>query len=70
MGDYVYTLRKARVGHTCKVCGGGIDPGEAYFAATIGGGGLASLKYPDYVHELCREKHEKMVEAKNGSQRH
>ena len=68
MGDYVYTLRKARKYHRCEVCRGDIDPGMQYYAATIGGGGLGSLKYPTYLHFQCKEEHQKSKEGRNGNQ--
>ena len=58
MTNYVYTKRKARKYHRCEACKGDINPGDEYLAATIGGGGLGSLKFPDYVHLQCKEEHE------------
>jgi hypothetical protein len=62
MSDYVYTQRRARVKHACKMGDGLISPGEYCYAATIGGGGLASLKFPDYLHLRCKEAHERLRE--------
>jgi hypothetical protein len=50
---YVYTLRRARVKHACKMGDGLISPGEYCYAITIAGGGLQSLKFPDYLHQHC-----------------
>lgn len=51
--DRVATLRKARKSHLCQQCHGLILAGSNYYALTIGGGGLGSLKFPDRVHECC-----------------
>ncbi len=66
MADYVYTERRARVQHNCKMGDGPILPGMKYYAATIGGGGLGSLKYPTYLHLHCKEAHTRMREEKRG----
>lgn len=67
MSDYVYTQRRARVPHDCKMGDGKIEPGEYCYAVTIGGGGLASLKYPDYIHLTCKDTYITMKEKKHGN---
>ena len=52
----VYTLRKARACHRCKVCPQPIDPGMLYYSVTWGGAGLGSLKFPDSIHLECVDK--------------
>lgn len=64
MTDYVYTKRRARKYHRCEVCKGDIDPGMQYYAATIGGGGLGSLKFPDRIHLNCKDAYISMKEGK------
>ena len=66
MSEYVYTERRARKEHACKMGDGPITPGMKYYAATIGGGGLQSLKFPDYVHLHCKEAHQKLKERRHG----
>ena len=70
VAEYVYTERRARKQHECKMGDGPIMPGMQYYAATIGGGGLQSLKFPDYVHLQCKEEHQnnrKLKEARLGN---
>jgi hypothetical protein len=62
--DRVFTLRHARVKHVCKQCHGLILPGQDCWTVTIGGGGLGSLKFPDYIHMLCRVPYEKAREER------
>ncbi len=62
---YVYVTRRARKPHPCEMGDGDIQPGEEYFAVTIGGGGLASLKFPDYIHLRCRDAHIGMIEERD-----
>ena len=50
---YIATLRKARTGKKCAVCGFPIDSGQQYYEIVMGGGGLGSLKFPDHVHLEC-----------------
>lgn len=64
MGEYVYTTRRARVKHTCKMGDGLISPGEHYLEATIGGGGLGSLKFPDRIHLNCKDAYISMKEER------
>jgi len=46
-------LRSARKVYWCKHCGETILPYELYYAATIAGGGVYSLRDPDRVHTKC-----------------
>lgn len=47
---------RARKGyHTCRHCKERIHRGETYYSVTIGGGGLASIKFPDRLHWDCLE---------------
>ena len=46
-------LTRARKNHSCQECQGMIAIGEYYYAITIGGGGLDSLKFPTRVHIGC-----------------
>lgn len=61
---YVYVQRRARKTNPCKMGDGDIQTGEQYFAVTIGGGGLGSLKFPAYIHLRCRDAHISMIEER------
>lgn len=50
---YICERRRARKAHMCSHCGLLIEPGEEYYQVVIGGGGLASLKFPYHVHDHC-----------------
>jgi hypothetical protein len=67
VAGYVFTQRKARKYHRCEVCRGDINPGDECLTATIGGGGLGSLKFPDYLHPWEKEQFKKMKEARLGN---
>ncbi|MDD5700451.1 MAG: hypothetical protein PHU23_00250 [Dehalococcoidales bacterium] len=54
---YVFTTRRARKRHECEVGDGPIMPGDFCYVATIGGAGLGSLKFPDYLHLTCKQKY-------------
>lgn len=61
---YVFTLRRARKQHTCRVCPRPITPGESYYEVTIAGGGLGSLKFPDRIHMSEKEAFIKKKEVR------
>lgn len=46
----IATLRVARKGYKCSECRLTIFLGEHYWSIVTGGGGLASLKFPDRTH--------------------
>ena len=50
-------LLTARTQKSCKVCPLPIVPGQSYYSITTGGGGLASLKFPDRIHTFCLKEY-------------
>jgi hypothetical protein len=60
-GGYIYPLRRARKTFSCKMGDGDIVKGELYYAVSIAGGGLRSLKFPDPIHERCQGRHAQMI---------
>ncbi len=52
---WIFTPRKARKGYLCKACHEDILWQDIYYAVTIGGGGLGSLKFPTRIHLHCKD---------------
>ena len=48
-------LTIARKVHICLACSRPIVPEECYYAVTIPGAGLQSLKFPERLHVACLE---------------
>ncbi|MAF43082.1 MAG: hypothetical protein CMI54_02780 [Parcubacteria group bacterium] len=46
-------LTRARKYHRCSECQELIEKGSQYYAITIGGSGLGSIKFPSRVHRDC-----------------
>jgi hypothetical protein len=54
---YIATLRRARRGHKCSICGLPIEPGQEYYEMVKGGGGLGWRKFPNRSHLHCLEEY-------------
>lgn len=65
---YIFTLRRARKEFTCCVCQRSILLGDSYYEATLAGGGLGSLKFPERIHASEIGEFIKKKEVNNGSQ--
>jgi len=63
----IATLTRARKMHRCAVCPGYIYKDEEYYAVTIGGGGLGSLKHPARVHANCLEGYFSRIAAREAA---
>jgi len=53
----IAVLTRSRKYHRCGICQQYIDKGSQYYAITLGGGGLGSIKFPSRVHIECLDKY-------------
>ncbi len=58
-------LTKAKKHHRCGVCQEYINKGSQYYAITLNGSGLGSIKFPERIHIECLDAYfAKVKEAK------
>lgn len=62
LNGYRAEIVTARKAHRCDFCPSPIVPGEQYYSIILGGGGLASIKFPHRAHLDCIEEREEVTD--------